>query len=198
MALRYRLKSPEALAGAYARAAALCLIRQERDQERGHKQKAKGWKRLAEYCTDMARSRAVDDDQYQFQRDKIRWRKLVFAPPEVVQALAPSVPGPDEPRRTVEPWEEALMELALGHLSEQQRICYEMAVGGGLTPPQIAQTLGMPNGQVHQHLARARRRIAEDVTARLTAPPIYTGPDGATVLGRLLDAILGTTALDAD
>lgn len=189
--LKYRMRSPDALAAAYATVAARSLIRSEHARESGLKPRAKEWRTLAEYCADMARSRAFDDDQYRFQRDKIRWRRLLFAAPDALQALAPSVPGPEQPQQVVEPWEEALIDLALGYLPEQQRACYEMAIGGGMAPDHIAKALGLSGGQVRQQLARARQRIRDEVTARLTVPPIYTGPDGARSLERLLDAVMG-------
>ncbi len=152
----------------------------------GVKSELRAWAWIQEYCADMAKARAVDDDQYQFQRDKLRWRREVTVEPQQLEAVPYTAPDGHQ----LDPGQELIMELALGHLSPKQRPCFEMVVGAGMTSEDAAKALRITPAEVRTHLARAREKMATAITPRLApGPPIYTGERGERALMRLFTAI---------
>jgi DNA-binding CsgD family transcriptional regulator len=182
-------RASEDLANAYADLAVEAWFRSELAKESGDGAEAKNWSLIQEYCSDMARASAVDDDQYRFQRDKARWRREVSVDPTTIEACAPAEGEEADEGHTVHPLQLLLLEMALGHLSPAQRACFELVDGRLMTPAQAAAELGMKPGQVRTHLSRARQRIAERITPRLLAtrasPPVYVGEFGARIAAEL-------------
>lgn len=149
----------------YLYAAYLADRRRERVIPWGDLVEAVAWGRIADYCRDMAASMATDDDAYRFQRDKVRKPKEIPMPNEDIAALnLPSLV--EASSRALPVWQEAALELALGYLSETQRVCFTMVVGGMLEAGEVAEALGISAGEVRQHVARAKKRIVQTVYPR--------------------------------
>lgn len=129
---------------------------------------ALAWTHLERYCRLMAESRAMDDDQTPKLRAMQRHGRERPMPSEVMDALAiRRVDTGDGPVRELGLWERAVLELAMGYLSERQRQVFELVAGQRLTPDEAAEAVGRKPNQVRSDLYRARRIIEERVLPKL-------------------------------
>lgn len=165
--LPWRPKASEELAAGYATAAELSERRSEAASGAGRQDEAKIWSKLAEYCTDMARTRAVDDDQFKFMRDKLRHRREISLDAPELEFLAVRDHG--EPPE----WKLAVLELVLGSLSPIQRVCYELVIGGRVRIGDVAEALGEPKSKIYNHINAAKRKIRKEIVPRIR--PIIDG-----------------------
>lgn len=164
--LPWRPTAPDELSKGYLLAGELARDRARVLKEIGQVKEADPWERLAVYCEQMGHTKAVDDDQYEFQRQAMKHRKEQPMTAEEMDALGIFVVGSEN--RGVPEWQWAAIELALGYLSPLQRVCFEMIVAGRLTQKDVAEALSMSDREVRQHLHRARRTFERDVRPRLT------------------------------
>lgn len=153
------LASAELIAG-YLLAADLADQRRRRALTLGKTGQAATWSKLAKYCQQMANTKAIDDDQYQFQRDQQRQRDAlgsrVLSLDEVAGSLLDRM---DQAHPKPSEWAILAIELVLTHLSPMQRSCYEMVEGRLMDANEVAKALDIPPNQVRHHVARARARV---------------------------------------
>ncbi|HYF94433.1 MAG TPA: sigma factor-like helix-turn-helix DNA-binding protein [Symbiobacteriaceae bacterium] len=165
MMLDQRPLASTEIAEGYAETAILAERRRQKVAGFGDVMAAAAWASVARYCTDMAKSKAMDDDQFKFQRDRDRHRREVPMTAEMMDVVGiRAVAGAEGSLR---PWQEALIELAMGYLSPMQRVCFELVVGGLLTVKEVAEALDMDERQVRQHLARAKATMKRSVQPRI-------------------------------
>jgi DNA-binding CsgD family transcriptional regulator len=146
--------------------------------EVGDYQGAVAWAKVAKYCTEMAISKAVDDDQFKFQRDRMRQRDSagedILPFDETVEARL--VSDAFHGKRQLSSWALLAIELVLQQLSPLQRVCFELVDGGLVDVKDVAAALSIKPAQVRQHLLRARReveRIKRSVEHLIPGPTIY-------------------------
>lgn len=154
-------KASDELADGYREAQGLAEHRAELCGD-GHEKKA--WEKLAEYCKGMADTRAIDDDQYQFQRDKARHYREVLMDRELMLTTEQGG-GLSEVTTTanegVAEWKWLAIEMAYELLSPLQRVCLEMHVAGRLEYPDIAAALNIRPSAVGMYVSRARQTLKE-------------------------------------
>ncbi len=157
--------SPDLING-YKKAANLALRRSQRALLQGDGEEAKAWSKISSYCLQMVHLKAVDDDQYPRQRARLRNAAVTPMPNEAIDDMGLLV-HVDARGGELSAEQETILELAMGYLSDTQRVIYEMVVGSLLEPVEVAEALDMDPGQVRWHLARAKRKIETAVRPRL-------------------------------
>jgi DNA-binding CsgD family transcriptional regulator len=169
------------LSAGYARAADLAERRRQFVLEAGDVTEAAVWAKLSQYCHEMAATKAVDDDQYQFQRDRQRQRDSNGEPvlgfeDAVAQRLLDSMARAS---RQLSSWAQALIEVSLMQLSPMQRVCLELVVGGLVEVDDVAAALNITPSQVRQHVSRARiklQAVRSRIQHLIPGPAVYS-PD---------------------
>lgn len=156
----WRPTAPKELSEAYAIAAGMATKRAAECVVSGRAKEAPLWTNLATYCAGMAESGALDDDQFQFQRNRQRHRKEVPMTEDDMDAAGLFIVGVT---RQLPEWQWAAYELAMGYLSPLQRVCFEMKVAGGLTYGDIAEALNMTKNEVQTHVKRAQQTFEQKV-----------------------------------
>lgn len=163
------LASPEMVQG-YEYTAELADIRHVRCHAWGDDKEASAWLRVAKYCRAMAISRAMDDDQFKFQRDRDRHRREIPMAPEDMDMQGLFTVAGSEAHQLPE-WKREvyfeILELALGYLSPMQRVVFELVAGGMLTVTEVAEALQADKREISLHLGRARRKMRTDVAPRV-------------------------------
>jgi DNA-binding CsgD family transcriptional regulator len=161
MAKQQRQLASEQLTRSYAFAADLAERRREQVIASGDIQEASAWGKLAKYCTEMAETRATDDDQFRFQRDRLRQRDARGDDVLSLEGECDQVPVGNlgSSNRQLSNWAQAVIEIALMQLSPLQRVCFELVEGGLINVADVAAALNITPAQVRQHLARANAKM---------------------------------------
>lgn len=154
--------APQALADGYRTAAGLATTRQEECLAGGREREARLWRHLVEYCQGMADSKAIDDDQFAFQRR--RHTREILMTREEMEALGLAMANPT---RELPEWRWAVLELAMGYLPVRQKICFEMHIAGRLSYQDIAEALECEVREVRRHVQKARRTLRKHVKPKL-------------------------------
>jgi RNA polymerase sigma-70 factor (ECF subfamily) len=92
--------------------------------------------------------------------DRIRARRD-HAPLEDWDVEAPDSDTPHRRAEAASQWE--MISQVLGRLSETQRQCWLLREMGGYSYDEIAEELKIPPSTVRGHLARARRKLVEEM-----------------------------------
>jgi DNA-directed RNA polymerase specialized sigma24 family protein len=167
--VEYQPRASDEMVQGYLRASELATQRADLVAKRSEVE-AVPWRTLAQYCDMMAKARALDDDQFQGQRKGMRHSKTVPMSKELMEATESteglSVIWPTE-NQGIPEWKWAAMELALGHLSPLQRVCYEMFYAGRLSYRDIADALSMSLSEVKNAVSRANRKFKKRIRPTL-------------------------------
>lgn len=99
-------------------------------------------------------------------RDAGRW---LLAPVGAVDTDRPSLAAPHEALERAE--EEALTRLAVLSLPTRQREVFTLRIDAGLPFAEVAQTLGITEGNAKAHFHHAVKRLKEEV-AKLSTPEV--------------------------
>lgn len=161
--------SPELIEG-YLCAAGLADQRRQELVSCGRTATAVVWARVSDYCSTMAKLKAIDDDQHKGQRDQLRHRQGGFdvIPMTAEQMDAAGVATVQEAvqrqvKRQLSATTRAIIRLALSHLSPLQHVCFELVEGDLLEAKDVAAALKITPAQVRQHVMRAKHTIKTKV-----------------------------------
>lgn len=163
--LPWRPTAPQELSEGYIRAGVLARERALALRSIGQERDADPWERLAVYCEQMGHTRAIDDDQYEFQRQAMKHRREQPMTAAEMDAYGLFVVGTEN--RGIPEWQWAAMELALGYLPVMQRVCFEMVVAGRLTVKEVSEALNMSEAHVRNSVQRARKTFEKEVRPKL-------------------------------
>lgn len=165
--LPFRPTAPEELSKGYRSAGELARQRERLMREGKDERAAKMWGKLAVYCEQMSHTKAVDDDQHQFQRDQMRYYREVPMTVEEMDVVGVYLIDGNAKNPGIDEWKWAALELALGYLTEQQRACFVMIEGGVMTRLDVAELLGMDEESVRTHWRRAKETLKKRVAPLL-------------------------------
>lgn len=163
--MEYRPRASDELVAGYETTSG--QAKQRGDEVEMQRQKAgKPWHELAGHCDLMALLRAIDDDQFPSQRSRQRSRKVMPMDGEMMRRAEREgklevLVNTDNPNVSREDW--LKMELALAHLSADQRECFVMHVAGRLTFSEIAELKGLRREEVAKQVARAKQKLRSKV-----------------------------------
>jgi hypothetical protein len=165
--LPWRQSASSELSEGYRLAGDMARQREQLLKDRKDERGAKLWAKLATYCDQMGNTQAVDDDQYQFQRDQQRHYREVPMTVEEMDVVGIYLIDGKARNPGIDEWRWAALELALGYLTEQQRACFVMVAGGLVSFKDVAELLDISEAQ-----ARTVHRRAKEIMVKKVRPLI--------------------------